>query len=146
MNGHHDPRRLQRLRQQREVTEMLLHRAEALAPRDAALLRAVLGDGKPAREVAVLLGLPAGGERAIRRHVSRLISRLTSPEFLVVLRHSQTWPAPCRRVATACVLHGLSIRAASRSLGISLHQVRAARAAVRALVEAASTLSPKEAA
>ncbi|MFN0134027.1 MAG: hypothetical protein ACKVW3_16045 [Phycisphaerales bacterium] len=143
-----NPAGFQRLRRQREMTDVLLSRAESLPPQDSALIRAILGDGKPAREVAILLGLPPGGDRAIRRRVRRLITRMTSTTFIFVLRHGGAWPPPLRRVATACFLHGLSLRAAARELGTSLHSVRAAHAAVLALATAATTVSatPREAA
>lgn len=121
-----------RRRRQRDMVEHLLDRAACLPPDDLALLRAVYADGRTAVELAALMRCDA---RALRRRIRRLVERLLSPRFLFVLRHRDGWSATRKRVATACVLHGRSLREAAAELRLSLHTVRRHLDAVNALFE-----------
>jgi DNA-directed RNA polymerase specialized sigma24 family protein len=116
----------------RELTESLARLADDLAPDDRALIRAVYADGKTAVDVARLSG---ADPRAVRRRVRRLTRRVLSPEYLFVLRHKDRWPAPRRRVAVACFLHGRTMRDAARQLRMPLYTVRRHCDAVHAAFE-----------
>ena len=124
----------------REVAEVLVERAELLPEPDRRLIEGVFRDGRSIREVAAVWGDPPGpgrDERTLRRRLHRLVRRLYSPEFLVVAQLRERWAPARRRVATACVLHGLSLREAAEALGMSMHTVRRQLDAVSAIVEAA---------
>ncbi len=130
-----------RRKQVREACDLLVERAAALPESDRLLLEAVYRDGRSARELA-LLGPPDPDAvekraRAIRRRVHSLVARLASREFEYVARHAEAWPTARRRVATACVLHGMALREAARELKVSLHNVRRHRDDVFALARAA---------
>lgn len=112
--------------------EVLIERAEHLLADDRALIRTVYGQGLSVRAVAELRREPA---RAVRRRVRQLVSRMLSERFMLVVRRREQWPPTRRRVATACVLQGLPLRAASESLRLSLHTVRRHMEAVNALSE-----------
>jgi DNA-directed RNA polymerase specialized sigma24 family protein len=116
----------------RDLTESLARLAEDLPPADRALIRAVYADGKSAVEVGRLSGTDP---RAVRRRIRRLARRVLSPEYLFVLRHRDRWPAARRKVAVACILHGRSMRDASRELRIPLYTVRRHCEAVLAAFE-----------
>jgi hypothetical protein len=112
--------------------EQALRLAEHLGKADAALLRAVLEQGRPLTEIALLGGLD---ERALSRRVRGLLRRVSSPAFAMCVLYAGAWPEPLGRVARACVLEGQTIREAARTLGLSVHRVRTARAAVEAMVQ-----------
>jgi DNA-directed RNA polymerase specialized sigma24 family protein len=142
--------------QRREAVQVLLDRAQAaeLPSEQVALLRAAYADGRSAIEIAALVSAASidpthaadaprdptiprvsATPRAIRRRLRRLSRRVMSPQFIFVLRHRDTWPPSRRRVATACVLHGLSLRQAAASLRLSLYTVRRHHDAIGALFE-----------
>jgi DNA-directed RNA polymerase specialized sigma24 family protein len=62
-----------------------------------------------------------------------------SPQFIYVLRQRDEWTPTRRRVATACLLHGLSLRQAAAALHLSLYTVRRHQDAIIALFESATT-------
>lgn len=113
-----------------EVSDIVIRRAEWLRPDERALLHAIYGDGMTASRVAELSALDA---RVVRRRVRQLVYRCLSELFVFVLREREGWSTRRRQVATACVLHGRSMRDAARELGVSLHTVRREMEAVRAL-------------
>ncbi len=138
---------------QRQLAETLADRAKRLPKPDRLLVEAVFRDGLSVVDVWDM-GLvshqrvcsrsdrPAGddtlhpsddqdparqrrvGIRRLRRHLKRLVERLASPRFVCVERFGQSWPTTRRRVAQACVIEGLSIRQAARTLNLSIHTVR----------------------
>lgn len=158
-----------RRRAGREFAELLVARADALAAPDRALIRAVFREGLSVREVAELQagaasstpddaqpGASAGTDpgarvRTLRRRVRALIARMTSTRFLIVLRAAgpgatpaaaSPWPATRRRVAVACVLQGMTLRDAARSLRLSLHSVRRHMDVINALADATHAATP----
>jgi len=118
----------------RDTVERLLHYAEYLAPGDRALLRAVYDRGMSVAEFARASGASA---KFIRGRLRRLINRINAEEFQFTIRHMHAWPARRRAVATAMILHGLSMRDAARSLGMSIHQVRQHLQHIRVLYQSA---------
>lgn len=121
--GTFDPAAISDLRRKLESTaaDRLLARSEFLPPADRALLRSIYADGKPATEVAALIGRSA---RHVRVRVRALAKRVMSPVFAFVVAHGATWPESRRRVGISCFVNGQSQRDAAASLGTSLHAVR----------------------
>jgi len=122
-----------RRRRSRDLTDLIVSRAEWLAPEDRALILAVYRDGSTAEDIARLSGQ---SPRTVRRRLRALVRRALSSLFEYVLRHRDDWSPTRRRVATACVLQGRTLREASKFLRLSLHTVRRQMEAVRALHEA----------
>ncbi|GIK18576.1 MAG: hypothetical protein DYG93_06245 [Leptolyngbya sp. PLA2] len=131
-----------RRRRSREAAETMIDRARLLPPDDRALIEAVFRDGLPVARIAALAtgdSEPADHStraRTLRRRIRRLTTRLLSREYAFVAEQLADWSPTRRRVATACVLHGRSIRNAADELRLSLHTVRCHRAAIAELVEA----------
>ncbi len=122
-----------RRKRQRDLVEVIALRAELLPPRDRALVEAIYREGASAKEVALLAGV---SPRSVRRRLRALVQRMLEPRFVFVARSRDAWPRQRRAVATACVLHGLSLREAAKALGLSLHCVRRHMQAVQTLFEA----------
>ncbi len=131
-----------RRRRTRQAAQTLAERACLLPPDDRALIEAVFRDGHPVAHLAALIaGQADNAERAahartLRRRIRRLTARLLSREYAFVAEQLPDWSPTRRRVATACILHGRSIRDAAAELRLSLHTVRRHRAAIAELVEA----------
>ena len=121
-----------RRRRRRSDIDALLAMAAHLPPEDAALVRAVFGQGMRASELAAVRHESA---RAVRRRVRSVAKRALSPRFRVVVRDRGAWGPTRRRVADACVLQGMSMRAAAASQRLTLHSVRRHLDAINALVE-----------
>ncbi len=131
-----------RRKQRREWADLVVERAASLDPADAAVLRAVYGDGRPIKELAAMLGVPP---RAMSRRIHRLVRRVMSPPFEFVVRFAHNWTSERRRVAFSIVVRGMPLRQTAAEVGLSLYEVRRHYAAVMALVEAATALSRKHA-
>jgi len=126
----------------RSYAEGLVERAAWLPAEDRALIEGVYGEGlsvaayvRRCRDRGVgpeTISCPSAA-RAARRRVRRLIERIMSDRFGFVTARRNTWPTTRRRVALACIVHGLSLREASKTLGLSLHTVRRHMEAVDAL-------------
>ena len=110
-----------RRKRQRDLADSILSRAEYLARPDRTLILAVYEDNRRISHLARMMGLHP---RSLRRRIRRLIERMMSPKFAFVAARRDQWSATQRRVATACVLHGLSIKAASEQLKLSHYTVR----------------------
>lgn len=112
----------------RDLAEVLMSRATLLSELDRYLVQGVFRDGRPLTELAALWEGDGPGPRptpkALRRRLRRLVERVLSPRFEFVAAHRHRWPPTRRRVATACVLHGLSCREAADKLRLSIHLVR----------------------
>jgi len=121
-----------RRKRRRAVAEELIERSELLLPEDHALIRAVYSEGRTAVEIARLQGVSA---RAVRARLRRLIARLASREFVVVARESRGWPPMRRRVASAVILQGRTLREAADELRLSLYAVRRHMEHIRVLLE-----------
>jgi len=121
-----------RRRSGRDLAETIVNRAVWLMPEDRALIHAVYREGMTALATAELRG---ESPRAVRRRIRRLVARVLSDPYTVVMRERDHWPPTRRRVATACVLQGRPLRSASQHLKLSLHVVRRQMDAVHALIE-----------
>lgn len=128
-----------RLKRREGEVDLLLRRAEALPKQDRLLLETMLREGKTA---VVVAGLMQTNARALRRRTKRLARRLTSPEFLFVIREIGNWPPTRRRVAEACVIEGKSARQAAADLRITFHTVRRHIEAMAHAFEAANPGQP----
>jgi hypothetical protein len=73
--------------------------------------------------------------RSMRARIRRLVRRMLRPEFGYVAHQIHTWTPTRQRVARACILHGMPIRAASITLNLSLHTIRRHLDAVQAMYE-----------
>lgn len=122
-----------RRRRSRELSEVVVRFASFASASDRALLESVYRDGLTAVQVARMTG---ERPRTVRRRVRRLVERMTSARFAYVVRHRGSWGARRRAIATACVLHGATMREAAARTGTSLHAVRKELAAVDGMVEA----------
>lgn len=122
-----------RRRRSRLYSERLVERAAWLMPDDRAIIQAMFRDNLTASEVAALRGEPV---RQLRRRVRSLVTRMGSSRFEYVVRQRESWPTMRRRVATAVVLQGRSLREAAEHLQMSFHCVRKEMQVVSALSEA----------
>lgn len=123
-----------RRKRQRDTADTILARADFLPPPDRTLILAVYEDSRPVADLARMMGQDP---RALRRRIRRLVQRMVSPRYAFVAARRDQWSSTRRRVATACVLHGLSLRAAADQLGLSHYTVRRHCQIIDALVEAA---------
>lgn len=119
-----------RRRDARSYAEQITGRARFLPRPERCLITAIYERGTSISDLATLAGQPA---RSLRREVHRILRRLTSPEFAFVALHMDAWPITMRRVAQACILEGVPVRQASRTLELSLHTVRKHRESIRTL-------------
>lgn len=123
----------------RDVADTLVDRARHLPEPDRFLIEGVFRDGRPISDLAEMWRTHRDGPkapRALRRRVHRLVDRLLSPRFEIVAGLRHTWSPTRKRIATACVLHGLSTRQAADNLGVSLHTVRRQVDAINAICDA----------
>jgi hypothetical protein len=121
------------------LARRLVELAEHLPALQRQMVRAVYHDGLEPGAVAALMGLsPAAFRSALRR----LTKRMLTPEFALVALRRSSWPPDVARVASTCVLAGLSLRSASRELGLSMHFVRQALQRVLVMAEALRLESP----
>lgn len=128
----HEVERWQRLRRNRELSELIVRRADFLAPSDRELIIDVFGRGRRTRDLAVLLRQPVS---RVRRRVRALTQRLLSDRFLFVVRNHQRWPTLRRQIGTACILRGETTRDAAARAGASLHAARRELDAISALID-----------
>lgn len=125
-----DPTLDLRRKGRREERAWIAERAKGLLEPDRSLLCHVYGRGMTIAEVAASLG---ECPRAMRARVRRLVRRVCSARFSMVVTRSAQWSPERRAIAEACVLRGMSFRAASESLGLSLYVVREHMHAIDAL-------------
>lgn len=121
-----------RKRLRRDRADSLVARAAFLPPEDRGLIEAYFRDGQT---IKLLSEVHRTDPRAMSRRIRRLCERLLSDRFGFVLRNFESWSPSRRRVATATMLHGHSMRAASGVLRISLYAVRRHADAINALYE-----------
>ena len=122
-----------RRRRTRGVAERLVAAAELATPSERALILSIYRDGLSARRVAELRHEPA---RAVRARLRKVSARLLSARFAFVAQRRNGWPAGRRTIATACVLHGMTLREAAAELGLTFHAVRREMNIVNALFDA----------
>lgn len=123
----------------RDMAQTLVERARHLPEPDRYLIEGVFRDGRSIAELAAMWGEnpePGRSPKSLRRRLHRLVDRLNSPRYLLVAEYRDRWAPTRRRVATACVLHGMSLREAADALGTSLHTVRRHFDAVVAIADA----------
>lgn len=131
----------------RKLIELIVSRAELLPDADAALVLAVYRDGvvlprlvAAARTSAAPDPDPHHANLAyLRRRLHRLARRCIDPLFVFVSINSPALPPTMRRVATACILHGMSLRRAALTLNLSHHVVRLQRERLQALFESSQS-------
>lgn len=114
----------------RDWAERLVDRSAHLPSRDRVLIEQVYGNGVSMTDVARLTGEPA---RRVQRRVSALVRRVESPLYKFMIVHGESLDQPIRRTAQCVVFEGMSLRAAARVCGVSLHRVRQRIQFVRAL-------------
>lgn len=114
------------------MAEVIVEGSEWLLAPDRDLVRAVFARGLSTREASSLTGLPL---RRARRRVRLLARRVLSAEFQFVMARREGWPPMRRRVATACVLEGRTLREAATFLRVSLHTVRTQMDVLRAMMD-----------
>lgn len=125
-----------RKRVDRRQAETLVERAALLPGEDRLLVEGVFRDGRSVTQLAQVWRRGDAATidvRTLRRRLQRVLRRMHTPEFRHVAAHHEAWPAPMSRVATACILHGLTLRQAAEHLGLSVHTVRRNFDAVLAL-------------
>ncbi len=126
----HDFRR----RRSRDAVLRLLAAATWASPADRALIHAVYDQGMSVEAVAAVR---CTNPRTLRRHLHRIVDRLGSDAFAYVVQHRRAWSPVRRRIATACILEGLSRRQAAAALRLSLHRVRREMVIIEAILVAA---------
>lgn len=119
--------------QKQEHAERLVRLSQHLPASEASLIQSVYGDGATVARVAALLKQEP---RSLGRRLKRLERRMLSAAYAYVVLNIETLEGDRARVARACVLEGLSIRAACARTGLSIHVVRIHRAALESAGEA----------
>ena len=115
----------------RDMAEIIADHAQWAQPEERAIIHAIYRDGLSAQRVA---HLRCESPRRVRARVRRIVARLVSDRFRFVVRPRDEWPNLRRRVASGCVMQGMSMREAARFLQITLHQVRREMGVVRTLM------------
>lgn len=123
-----------RRRRRRDVVETIVDNARWALPSDRAVVHAIYREGMTASDLARAMDT---SPRIVRRRTRQLASRLLSERFAFVVANRDAWPPGRRRVATACILQGRTMRAAARHLKMSFHAVRKHMDVVHALFETA---------
>ncbi len=121
-----------RKRFRRDRADCVVARAGFLPPAERLLVESYFREG---RTIKILAEASKTDPRVLSRRLRRLTERLLSDRFSFVLRNFETWSPSRRRVATAMVMQGLSMRAASIHLRMSLYSVRRHAEAINALYE-----------
>lgn len=116
-----------------DLARTVADRAHWCMPEERALIDAMYRQGLTATQIAQLRSEPAP---AIRRKIRAVVQRVLSPKFVFVLRHRDQWPPMRRRVATACILQGRTLREAAAHLRLSLHAVRRQMDAIAGIFDA----------
>lgn len=125
-----------RRRASRDHAEAIIARSQFLSGSDRAIIESIYSEGLTAAEIAAIRD---ECPRAIRRRVRSVVTRLQTPLFAFVVQQRPNFSPLRRRIATMCVLHGHSIRAAAERTGLTLHAVRKHMHAIHALFDAAQT-------
>lgn len=124
----HDLRR----KRSRQIFESIRQAARHLPDEERVLIDDIFEHATP---VSVIARRSGEDPRAVSRRVRRITRRLLDPRFRFVAEHRTAWRPTQSKVAKACVLEGLSIREASKRLGLSRHTVRRHKEAIDALFE-----------
>lgn len=121
-----------RLVHRRTLAQALARFGEHLSDSDRALIRAYFDEGRSASEIA---RLARSTPKTVLRRIDRIAARISSPGFVFVLNHRKAFVATRARIATACIIHGLSMRAAARQLRLSVYLVRTHLQAVQGMID-----------
>lgn len=121
-----------RKRIDRSQSDRIVARAAFLPHPDRVLLEAYFLHGRTIKDIALGAGIDT---RRLSRKIRRLALRVLSDKFVFVLRRLETWPPSRRRVATAMMLGGQSMREAAGSLHMTLYSVRRHHDAITAQFE-----------
>jgi DNA-directed RNA polymerase specialized sigma24 family protein len=108
------------LRRRKDV-EQVLELAQHLPEADRLLIEQIYRHGRPAAELARLLGCRP---RLVQRRVSILLKRLRQPLFRFLVNHQQLLPRDLRPIARRAVFEGCSLRRTAQLTGRSLHHIR----------------------
>jgi len=121
-----------RRRIDRSQSDRIVARAAFLPHPDRVLLEAYFLHGRTIKDIALGSGTQS---RRVSRRIRRLALRVLSEKFVFVLRRLDSWPPSRRRVATAMMLGGQSMREAAGSLHMTLYSVRRHHDAITAQFE-----------
>lgn len=136
--GPRDPGRPDLLERRQCLAAVVAEYAAFLAPDDAELVRAIYSRGVSPNELARLIGTSPNN---VRRRACRLVARMRSPAFGFVIRQRDQWTPLMREVASACILHAMTLQHAAATLRISYHTARRYRDLVLRMAESARTQS-----
>lgn len=135
MGRHHSAHNATRLDVDRRITrraqtERLIDLASHLCTQDRVLIEQVYRYGIPAGDIAQLTG---ESPRSVRRRLTRVLGRLTSPLYGFLVMHRDVLPGPVRRTAELVVFKGYTLRGAAGETGTTLHRVRRDMCSVHAI-------------
>jgi DNA-directed RNA polymerase specialized sigma24 family protein len=101
--------------------DLLIARAELLAPRDRALVEAVMLNHQTAEEIGLVAGI---NPRTIRYRIHKLTKRMSSQRFLDAARLLLYLQPHEAEVVRRYYCQGQSLRLVAADMGMTLHQVR----------------------
>ena len=101
--------------------DLMIARAELLAPRDRALVEAVMLNHQSAEEIGRIAGI---NPRTVRYRVHKLTRRLASQKFLDAARLLLYLNPREAEVVRRYYCQGQSLRMVASDMGMTLHQVR----------------------
>lgn len=121
-----------RRKRSRRLIELIRDASQHLPEAERSLICDIFERGQPISKVAREV---SEDPRKLGRQVRRITQRVLDPRFRFVAAHQGRWRPTRRRVASACVLEGLSIREAAEKLKLSQYTVRKHKEAIDALCE-----------
>lgn len=124
----------ERVRTQRAAR--LCELAIELPTDERAILLARYADGRSSTQIAAIAGC---NRHHIERKLRVLTKRLARPEYVFLAPRLAQLDPEQRAIARACIIDGLSIRAAAIRLNMSRHVLRARRAVLLALARGVAT-------
>ena len=116
-----------RIKQDAELADSIVVRAQHLRGHDRDLVLAMYRDGLPATQIARVGNLDP---RQVRRRIKIALTRLADPVFIYVVTHKTGWSTTRPKVARSIFQCGHSIRQTAEALDLKIHQVRRHRAAI----------------
>lgn len=115
-----------------DLVRAVAKHADHLPPKERALIQQVFVDGTPINRLAQTRGEEP---RRLARRVKSITKRLLDPRFKYVTENKAAWRPTRQRVASACIVEGLSMREASEKLKLSPYTIRKHREAIDAMFE-----------
>ncbi len=110
-----------RRRIDRSQADRIVARAAFLPHPDRALLEAYFLHGRTVKDIALAQETET---RRVSRRLRRLAVRVLSDRFTFVVQRMNVWAPSRRKVATAMMLGGQSMREAAQTLHMTLYSVR----------------------